>query len=350
LKKISSKIRLRNKAFNEQTRILETRKKRFAKHRKNLESKKGRPKLNRHVVDAPKVFGVFHAEDRKLFLSFLKELRSAAYKGGKVTINFKHTNKISSEGGLLFKAELFRLKKIFNYKTSFRCLPPIRNKIQQVLKKVGVYDDLNYASSTEPTRDDVVHWCYAHGNSIDGEKYEPILGGYDGIIAESILKGLFSALSEAMSNSIDHAYKFGIRDDGLKYKDDSHDWWMFSQEYNGSLNVVFCDLGVGIPETISQQRPALAKMMARFGVSKDSEVIKFAAGTGKSRTKKSYRGRGLPQMVKVIKEIPDGKLAIFSNKGMLRCIDGNLRDYEYKKSSILGTLILWELPLPEVKR
>jgi len=343
-------VRLRNKSLNELLRIIETRKRHFSKHRKNLETKKGWAKLNRHVVVAPKVFEVFHIEERKLFLSFLKELRSVAGEGGRVTIDFKHTHKISSDGGLLFKAELFRLKKIFNYKTSFRCLPSASNKIQQVLQKVGVFDDLNYISSTEPIRDDVVHWCYAHGNSIDGEKYEPILGGYDGIIADSILKGLFSALSEAMSNSIDHAYKFGIRKDGLKYKDDSHDWWMFSQEHDGSLNVVFCDLGVGIPETISQQRPSLAKMMERFGVSKDSEVIKFAAGTGKSRTKKSYRGRGLPQMVKVIKDIPDGKLAIFSNKGMLRCIDGNLRDYEYKKSSILGTLILWELPLPEVKR
>jgi len=349
MKKTTHKSRLRIKRDNERARISQTKRQRTLAHLKRLRAQKGLVSSVSITISAPETFEVFEEKKRKLFLSFLAELRRVAKSPGKVVIDFRMTKKISSDGGLLLKSEIFRLKKIFGHKTSFKCLPPANDKIRQVLQKIGVFEDLGYFVDKSLTREDVVHWCYAHGNTIDGEKYEPVLGAYDGIIAEPILRGLYSALSEAMSNSIDHAYRLGIRGDGLNYKDDSNDWWMFSQEYKGQLNVVFCDLGVGIPNTISKQRPVLAELIKRFGIKKDSEVIKFAAGSGKSRTRKGYRGRGLPQMVKIIKAISDGKLAIFSNKGMLRCDNGVLLAKEYR-SSILGTLIMWQVPMPEDRK
>lgn len=219
-----------------------------------------------------------------------------------------------------------------------------------MLQQIGVFRFLRYSKHVNVgMHDDVVHWRFATGHGAQGEKYEDILGSYDGRIAAALSSKLYEGLTEAMTNAHHHAY-IASRQDGLEVQEDIKDWWMFSQERNGQLHVVFCDLGVGIPETLSEKHPSTwRKLLAAFGADgvDDAKVIREATKLERSRTGQHYRGRGLCQMVKAVTNNFHGSISIYSNRG---CYIVHSREREKlvtHDKSILGTIIAWAVPIPK---
>ncbi|WP_303900767.1 hypothetical protein [Thiohalomonas denitrificans] len=302
----------------------------------------------KRTVKAPEEFGIFFKPLRKRVCEFISELREAIGKGKRpVVIDFTGTQRMAAEGTLLFKAELCRLIRSYPG-TPVSCLAPRDDKVSEVLKQVGIYELLGFDSKIKPSHDDVVNWRHAHGHGAQGKKYDEILGHYDGIIPNRLAEGLYVGITEAMSNCHHHAYIWK-RKDGLNADPKSKDWWMFSQERDGKLTVVFCDLGVGIPETLPVKRPALWKrLIALQKRPKDGKAIEAALKESRSRTEKHYRGKGLKQLVNAIEQFPAARLLIMSNK---RCYDyianGNTRVVNYR-DSILGTLIQWTVPISDL--
>jgi hypothetical protein len=124
-------------------------------------------------------------------------------------------------------------------------------------------------------------------------------------------------------------------------------WWMFSQERDGYLTVVFCDLGVGIPTTLPVKKPKWWQKIVSLGkADSDAEIIRGAVDMSLSRTGKHYRGKGLRQLLEVVQGHPDGAIRIFSNRGCYTFNHGraSVRDYG---DSIMGTLIQWKLPVTQ---
>lgn len=302
-----------------------------------------RPKcLGSNVIRAPDAISLESDKHRHELLSFLERLRSRVIKEGKPTvINLLNTERMVAAGSLLFMAELYRVCELAKSKMMVRCIPPRDVKVNQVLKQIGVYELLGYTKKIEPSFKDVVHWRYACGHKVEGEKYENILGSYDGKVAESLLGSLFRGITEAMTNCHHHAY-IKPRPDGLEDQPDLKRWWMFSQEQGGMLTVVFCDLGVGIPETLPIRKPAAWKKLISLGTAgSDASVIKQAIDDSITRTRKHYRGKGLKQLLEAARE-NDGLLRIFSNRGCytFRGVKESTRDFS---ESIMGTLILWKV-------
>jgi len=206
---------------------------------------------------------------------------------------------------------------------------------------------LSHKSNIQITREDVIHWRHAHGNEVDGSKYDDILGSYDGQIPASLATGLFKGITEAMTNCHHHAY-LDERDDGTGIRDAYKNWWMFSQKKDGYLYVDFCDLGIGIPRSLPTKRPALWRQIISLGKAKqDGAIIKEAIDDSKTRTGMSHRGKGLNQLVEAIGQIPGASMMILSNKGCYALEHGKQPlVLEYNKS-ILGTLIAWKIPIDE---
>lgn len=248
-----------------------------------------------------------------------------------------------SDGTLLFMSELRRLIKHTGGQVKFTFKAPKSGKICQVLQQIGFCDLLGVKSHVEPVDDDVVSWRYAHGSQVEGNKYEDILGEYDGEIAPALQEKLFTGITEAMTNVANHAYDLK-RDDKLDVDDNSKEWWMFSQEKDGYLSVVFCDLGAGIPRTLPIKHPNLWQRIIRIGKSTDGEAIDYAVRDSKSRTHEAHRGHGLGQITRVIESIHGAEVAILSNKGTYSHVGGKKRIASYSHS-ILGTLICWKVPL-----
>lgn len=299
------------------------------------------------TIQAPGVFKLTESKNRAAVLRFLHALREKVLKDNKaVLVDFVNTRKMWSDATLLFRAELCRIKKISAGKVLMKCAPPRNRKVAEVLRQTGIYRLLSFHAKARVDFEDVIHWNHADGTGADGKKYDDLLGRYDGTISETLAEGLYLGLTEAMTNCHHHAY-IAPRGDGLNHQDEEKDWWMFSQEKDGWLSVVFCDLGVGIPETFPRNRPAYWRRLLQFGVPDDGVVIEEAIKESRSRTGMLFRGKGLKQLIDTIDRFPDGTLAIHSNRGW----------YTYNKgkgetrtatfgSSVMGTLIFWRVPLP----
>lgn len=296
---------------------------------------------------APNTFNISDQAARRSLVSFIRELRTLVVaKRQPVLIVFSSTTKMFSDGTLLFVAELRRMIRLSERRVPIRCIPPRNAKVLQVLEQIGVLALLKCRKRVTPTDGDVVHWRVAWGTEVLGEKYDDILKSYDGKLTERISRGFYHGLTEAMTNSRQHAY-IKPRLDGLKVAGEPTEWWMFSQEKDGVLTVSFCDLGIGIPATLPIKKPQLwQRLTALFGQVTDGQAILEAISDSKTRTGKSYRGKGLRQLLEVVQESDNGVLAVYSNRGHYRYKNGQSSQSDYKES-ISGTLIAWQIPITE---
>ncbi len=324
-----------------QYRIERKRKKKSHSQRPSLKQIRA---CTKNILRAPEVFSIETQGYRHELLLFLDKLRKQLVLQRKnITIDFSMTKKMVTHGTLLFFAEFHRLLEIVGSQHKVRCIPPRNERVAQVLKQIGILDLMGYTRKINPKFGNVVHWRHACGWQVEGEKYEMVLGDYDGVIANSLLTSLFRGITEAMTNCHHHAY-IRNRDDLLEQGEQKRRWWMFSQEREGYLTVVFCDLGIGIPETLPIKKPSLWKKVLSLGkAGSDGYVIQQAVEDSITRTRKAYRGKGLRQLVEVVKD-NKGMLRIFSNRGCFTFSDeeGSIKDYA---DSIMGTLIQWRMEI-----
>src|SRR5206468_2553619 len=111
------------------------------------------------------------------------------------------------------------------------------------------------------------------------------------------------------------------RGDGISHTEDLRRWWMFSQEKDNQLSVAFCDTGIGIPRSIKTSgdwSPSLVQnALKRLGLGEetDAALIRSSIELHESRTGEQHRGRGLGQILDVVRRASKGQLMIHSNSG-----------------------------------
>jgi len=119
---------------------------------------------------------------------------------------------------------------------------------------------------------------------------------------------------------------------------------MFSQLKGEMLTVAFCDLGRGIPSTLREKRPAVWERFLLLGKQRDAYAIEYSVQDSISRTRKSFRGKGLGQIVSLATSIDGSLVSVFSNYGMYTKSATQSKKTDYR-DSITGTLIYWKIPL-----
>jgi len=317
------------------------------KSRKTVEKKAAQQKKATfdNVISAPNTFTLDDKALRKTFLSFIDKLyRLRSLQNQRVLIDFTKTERMISDGTLLFKAHLYRL--VHQYKIKIKIKLSRSSKINQVLQQIGVFELLGQKPNLKISHPDVVNWRHAQGAGAIGQKTDGILEPF-GAISETLQKGLYLGLTEAMTNTRQHAYpRFSQTD--VFTEDMATEWWMFSQDKDGRVYVVFCDLGIGIPGSLPSKRPGLwRQILEKFGANpKDSEVISEAISHSTSRTGQTHRGKGLGQLTRVLSKTTGGNLRLYSNYGCYTLRDGKHSLWNYK-NTINGTLICWSLPIKE---
>lgn len=338
MKRLSKRVRERHKRY-------------LRKLERRLRKVTRRGKLERvllsqfTILEAPKIFDLFGENSRSNVVRFIRRFRKLILgECEKILFDFRNTTRFVADATLLFTAEVSRAACLYNGRLVYKCLPPKNYKATQVMQQIGLLRLFRTHSRIEPVDDDVIKWRYATGQGAAGEKYDDILGGYEGVIAEALSSKLFTGLTEAMTNVHHHAY-IVRRKDQLMYDESYKPWWMFSQERNGRLNVLFCDLGVGIPETIPLTRVELFKKLVTLGLAgSDSSIIEKTIEDSRTRTKKSYRGKGLSQIVETLSAYENSNVLIYSNSGAVRISGSKVQRTDYAES-IMGTLIAWSVPL-----
>lgn len=289
-------------------------------------------------IKAPRIFDILDPENRGDLLHFIETISNAAAKThAKIRLDFYHTEKMVVSGTLLFRAHMTKLCQQYPA-TVFKCSKPKSRKISEVLTKIRLLALFSQDFHVNPHHSDVIHWNLAEGKGADGEKFESILGAYDGTLSPRLSKGLYLGITEAMTNTRHHAYPI---------KTQGTEWWMFSQERHGWLTVAICDLGVGIPATLPDKQPYTWAVIKRAfnGKATDAKIMETAIRLKRTRTHHGHRGKGLTQLANVVDQTQhDSSFFIYSGKGCYAKSNKKviLHDYE---SPISGTVITWKLPL-----
>jgi hypothetical protein len=303
------------------------------------------------VLSAPKSICLVGKGAHTALTGFLAELRLAfAHPTRPLCIDFSRTVKLFPEAMLLFYAELNRLMHAFGGKPAkgIRCIPANNATVDGVLQHLGVYKWLNHYSSAPPQGDNVIGWKVHHAEQVDGTVFGPPLETL-GLKTDQARK-LFEGVSEAVTNVRHHAYLLP-REDGLKLPV-HEEWWMFIHESESKLYVAVCDLGIGIPRSLPLQHTweaVLHAVRVIFGQKRrtDGRLIQAALRLRRSRTEASHRGMGFSDMIAVLNSMPESRMVIHSNHGVLtynaafRPPAITVRSF---KNSILGTIVTWHFP------
>lgn len=236
-----AKQRLLRRQFERERQLRKARSKRLKKQRQRARKASIAPALR---VNAPAVFSIESDVDRPAVLAFLSQLRlvyANAVTGSTLVIDFTRTHRFIAHGTLLLYAELTRLIEYGAGRIRLRCTLAANTRANQVLQQIGLFAVCGQNIKFETTLSDVVHWRVARGHLVDGRITAPAIEVYEGQMAGPLVDGILRGLGEAMTNVKHHAY-IQVRQDNLNFTPAKQDWWMFSQERNGVLSVVFCDL------------------------------------------------------------------------------------------------------------
>lgn len=292
--------------------------------------------------------------NRKTLMKFFMSLREKTLQRQiRLVLDFSNTEIVVSAGMLLFIAEIDRIKRILG--SSFNItISNVRDKVvNQLLVRIGLYELCGQNPpklSAEKFDERVKHWRYATGVRAN-EDTNRAFHQVEGCLSDELGKGMWKGISEAVINSVQHAYEKPRGTNGGRLKHSR--WWMFSQVKDNILTVAVCDLGIGIPRSLPLKwdKSILSNIMGGIiGYGPDSQAIKAALELGATRTNAVNRGKGLPQIWKSLR-MPGGiGIHILSNLGQLSWSSKNDKEssHEYS-SSINGTVIIWSVRIEEAK-
>lgn len=353
------------KKLNFKRRLYELRKSRTVMRRRR---KTNRKPLNRQlrklfppqksgVLLAPQKFVLFSgnsqaaSSDIDAFFKFLLTLRETNAK--ELQIDMSGVKRMYADATLLFKAELSRLIEV--KKTRITAIPPNLDRTNQVLKQTGIDSLLNIKIDGDPNREDVVHWRIAEGprEIVDSNLLEPIMADIESVTGMES-HPVYQGIIESIANCVEHAYK--LHPEVNRKMPQNPGWWVFQQVKEGILQVVVCDLGIGVrrslPLTFSKEKGVFKKLMhiVRSAKGRDIRALLAAVEYGRSSTGSKQRGMGMRNAHKVVNDLGEGSFVMMSNTGCYiynKKIDQSEGNFSTAKlrHSIQGTILGWRLPL-----
>ncbi|MCX4031827.1 ATP-binding protein [Aeromonas caviae] len=311
-------------------------------------------KSKRVPVKMPRVINYYNEKHFENLSSCLDKIRRHIKNNCKVFLDFSETEKITAAAMLSLLSEVDQHTRLSPHGyNSISFNHPKNEKIESILKQVGFYDLLRKKKRETKEFDDVVFWRYTSGVCSEPFLAQDTIQAIQKELEMKASKKLYRGFSEAMANSVEHAYASNRCLDKIDVNTATEKWWCFAGIKDEKLILVICDKGVGIPNTLPKtQAGLLQKIFEGLGIKTrtDSAFIKAASNLRETRTGLANRGKGIHDMKAVIDAHESGLLTIFSNRGYYGYTgnSGNIADFviDYKHS-VRGTIIEWSLPLKD---
>lgn len=306
-------------------------------------------------ISAPIKFNLTNGDGVEV-VKFLKAVSNRVLNQKKsAVLDFKNTEFFYVPGAILLFAELNRVINLSEIQKPITIISPYKPKPREVMKQIGIYQLTADNCDVIPSKDDVIFWKATKGATQTGDSLGPLLEfvterANNEQTRQIEVKGLWRGVSEAVANTIDHAYTFPRADkfEGLK----ETKWWMFTQLKGARFAIAICDLGCGYKQTINHTIPESFSSIWKKtfgGQNQDSTAIKIAMEYGRSGTKDTNRGKGSKDALSVLKKHGSGTLVILSNTGWVKYkVDDNENEIVIQGNieiDIGGTIVWWDLPI-----
>ncbi|MBR1604854.1 MAG: hypothetical protein IJ660_01960 [Alphaproteobacteria bacterium] len=285
-------------------------------------------------------------------VKFFNKLRSACEETKKrFIIDFKPLKKISPAAALAFTAEIDRIKRI----KCFRRMRVIDFKkwdrnIRLQLRDMGMFELLNVSNlpakfNYEKNDSEDFYIPFQAGDIASGEDALKLGTLLSALIQGSVPspRALQKGLTEAMTNSINHAYPEDYLSNNLLKK---RLWWMSASLNikNKMLTIMFYDEGIGIPNSLPRTHTEYFKSFGGL-LNDDAQRIQAATQLSRTSTKQKTRGKGLKDIKDYITSNIEGMLKIFSYRGEYMYLSEGTESVKNREESLKGTLIQWKVRL-----
>jgi hypothetical protein len=286
-------------------------------------------------------------------LKVVQNLRSKRLEKRKILfyLEIEKINYISPGAALLIASALDRKRMLSSNRARYVAVSADdwNPSVKQLLRQIGFLSLLGVKNiESEPGQDDTLDTEFLpmeSGTAAEGKKAEKLNQNLTQLAHfVSDPPELFGAVTEAMTNTRQHAY---IKPGKIQH------WW-FSASFDRSKNwmtVMFADHGEGIPHTLPKTHresfKAVISMLAGDILARDAKLIEAAMEVGRSAAAGSTRGKGLKRNIQGFIESSNcgGRLRIISRKGYYNFerSSAGVESVTLKtlKTEFLGTLIEW---------
>lgn len=305
-------------------------------------------KNERFKLRAPGRIDLYSDKTHRQTALFLRRLRVAALLSGKrVTIDFSGTTQVTAAAMLLTLAEIERIWELHPHPRPITIRMPRDDVVSQVFQQIGLYKLLGITRTVEVNHEDVTFWQYVSGSTVDGAAVGTFLERH---VLDQLPENieLYEGVSEAMDNAVEHA-AIRPRPDSIPTLEGR--WWMFAGVHKNRLVLVLADLGIGIPCSVPVKwdEKVLAAIAQRLRLRRntDGPYIRLAMELSRTRTDKRNRGLGMRELRDVLDQAGGGFLSVYSNRGGYSYHPTERQKEKIRsfKTSIMGTIIEWSLPL-----
>jgi uncharacterized protein (UPF0335 family) len=334
-------------------KVVRSRKKLTNKKRKEKKSKINNP-YNKNSsktvkkIELPQVFDLYKNTDETL--EIMSRFRAIIDKDNPKLkkLSFDKIREIESSSALMLAAEI----DVWNIKTNQKLSSNHKSwdeNVKHLLCEMGFFELLNIPKPSQPQNSqDATFLQFISGNKSNGESAKKLRENIEKVIGKELESKhhLFDGLSEAFTNTTQHAY------DREQLKE--FDKWWISASYKKNENqliISMYDRGKSIPATMHTSTKWL--FLDEREITKHSDLIEIAMRESlggkntRTQTKQKNRGKGLKQLLDFIKD--KGRLTIISNKGYctFELDNNNLNTITKKelKYKLQGTLIEWRIKL-----
>ncbi len=285
-------------------------------------------------------------------VSVVKTIKQLVLRDKKsIALIFNDVKKLSPMALMLLLAEIHRCRCLYGQSRVTGTYPRNKN-IESILESSGFFKLLKVkprSKSKAKTYPMEYIDFVSHIHEVKGSvrAFREAILGKDIKMSVQYKGRLYRAITEAMLNVRYHAYPVG----NYKANPQRGRWWLSGHvnKRTKSLIIMFCDLGVGISNTLPKIHPMeiiRGCLSILPGVNpNDSEMIKAAMEIGRSQSHLGNRGKGLKDIKNFIDQVQSGKLEIFSNKGYYQYEYGTEPELRNHSMGIGGTLIAWTVPL-----
>lgn len=318
-----------------------------------LKAKAFRVERGKRLIVAPEVMDL--REHRAETIAFLSDVLLLTLRyGTPAALDFSSTKRVSPLALALSLAVIHRCRVLDGNSELLGGIHPIERAVRNQFQKSGFYKVLGVRHPDGKLKAGFPR------DYIEFETNQESLGKHAVKLKDALLgskiklspragSSLYRGITEAFNNAISHAYPPSV-----SYSQNTRRrWWLMGsfERRTRELHVIVVDLGVGIPRTIRKHVTGrFEQWLALIGISSvsDGALIQAATRLGATQTGQKKRGKGLPDLKRLIDEARGGKLRILSNRGEYTYTAGSRESVATYAESIHGTIIQWSVPLSSV--
>jgi len=301
-----------------------------------VKKQKGKGKKNEYKVQAPSNFSIIeNAQEVIPFFDDILKFTNRTKDRTKIFFDMSNVINISADAIIYLIAIIKDLQSLGQGRHNFAGNLPTEKRCAEYIRQSGFFKYMESTAAVVPTTESKQIRIISK-STYDQEDTTKKICDFVCSIAncdKTKTKYLFVLLGEMMLNTVQHAYNDNKR---------LNNWYVSAQSVGDKILFTFLDTGLGIPKTVR------TRFTEKIFPNESAIVESALKGVFRTRTKKGYRGKGLPKMAECVKNNSLEKLFVISSRAYCELKYSNSKmiiDKKEQSRPIAGTVYYWEMDI-----